>query len=111
MALEIWMAEKEIVMKLESLHERHLGLTKPLADSFHEAASVCFARHHNTPADVEVSSGSKKSKHQVEFLTPDQRMLNAWANEIDTTECGAYGVSLAAIETSEGLVAVRRAET
>jgi hypothetical protein len=82
-----------------------------LSDSFHEAASVCLARHHNTPANINVSSGSKNSKHQVWFLTPDQRMLNAWANDIDTTEFGAYGVALAAVETTEGLVAMRRAET
>jgi hypothetical protein len=38
-------------------------------------------------------------------------MLNAWANDIDTTESGAYGVCLAAVEVEERLVAVRRAET
>lgn len=38
-------------------------------------------------------------------------MLNAWANNIDTTESGAYGVCLAAVEVEEQLVAVRRAET
>jgi hypothetical protein len=38
-------------------------------------------------------------------------MSNAWANDIDTTESGAYGVCLAAIEIEENLVAVRRAET
>jgi hypothetical protein len=38
-------------------------------------------------------------------------VLNAWANDIDTTESGAYGVSLAAVEAEENLVAVRRAET
>jgi hypothetical protein len=38
-------------------------------------------------------------------------VLNSWANDIDTTESGAYGVSLAAVEVEENLVAVRRAET
>jgi hypothetical protein len=38
-------------------------------------------------------------------------MLNAWANDIDTTESGAYGVCLAAVEVEEQLVAVKRAET
>lgn len=45
------------------------------------------------------------------FSTPDTRTLNAWANDIDTTESGAYGVCLAAVEAVEQLVAVRRAET
>jgi hypothetical protein len=47
----------------------------------------------------------------VEFPIPDSRVLNAWANDIDTTEIGAYGVSLAAVESEVQLVAVRRAET
>jgi len=47
----------------------------------------------------------------VEFNSPDVRTRNAWANEIDTTENGAYGLSLAAIEAEENMVAVRRAET
>jgi hypothetical protein len=38
-------------------------------------------------------------------------MRNAWANNIDATESGAYGVSLAAVEAERKLVAVRRAET
>ena len=48
----------------------------------------------------------------VDFMPPpDVRTLNAHANEIDATEAGAYGVSLAAVEAISGLVAVRRAET
>jgi hypothetical protein len=47
----------------------------------------------------------------VNFTVPDERMRNAHANEIDATETGAYGVSLAAVEAVAGLVAVRRAET
>ena len=46
---------------------------------------------------------------QVTWDTADARMLRAWANEDDTTEAGAYGCALAAIELSEGLVAMRRA--
>lgn len=47
----------------------------------------------------------------VNFPVPDTRVRNAHANEIDATEFGAYGVSLAALEAVIGLVAVRRAET
>lgn len=35
----------------------------------------------------------------------------AWANTTDTTEIGAYGVAIAAVEVIDGLVAVARAET
>ena len=44
-------------------------------------------------------------------MIPDERTRNAHANEIDATEAGAYGVSLAAVEVVAGLVAVGRAET
>jgi hypothetical protein len=47
----------------------------------------------------------------VDFTVPDARVRRAHSNEIDATEIGAYGVSLAAIEEVAGLVAVRRAET
>ena len=42
---------------------------------------------------------------------PDDRVRNAYANAIDTTETGAYAVSLLVIEAVMGLVGVRRAET
>jgi hypothetical protein len=45
------------------------------------------------------------------WAQPDQRTLNGWANDIDATEGGAYGVSLAAVELIHGLVAIRRAQT
>jgi hypothetical protein len=47
----------------------------------------------------------------VNFDIPDARVGRAHANEIDATEIGAYGLSLAAIEAVVGLVAIRRAET
>lgn len=101
---------KKLQLRLESLHDRHSGLTKPLGDSFYEAASVCLDRHHESPVDLDISSENKTTKRSAAFVTPDQRVQNAWANEIDTTESGAYGVSLAAVEVTDNLVAVRRAE-
>jgi hypothetical protein len=97
-------------LHLKSLHDRHPGLTVPLSGSFFEAASVCLNRHHISPVDVTVACNGNSSDKTVEFEKPDARMLNAWANDIDTTEMGAYGVSLAAVEVEEKLVAVRRAE-
>jgi hypothetical protein len=97
-------------LRLESLHERHVGLTPALGGAFAEAASVCLGRHHASPVEFEISCSSRFSIRMVEFQMPDARVLNAWANEIDTTESGAYGLCLAAIEAEEELVAVRRAE-
>jgi len=45
------------------------------------------------------------------WVKPDQRTLNAWANDIDATEFGAYGVSLAAVEVAKGLLAFSRTRT
>jgi hypothetical protein len=98
-------------LKIESLHERHSGLTPSLSGSFFEAASVCLSRHHNSPVEVEIARSGGTTKRVVEFENPDTRVLNAWANDIDTTEAGAYGVCLAAVEVEEQMVAVRRAET
>lgn len=41
----------------------------------------------------------------------DERSRGAWANEIDATEAGAYACALAAVELTESLVAIHRAET
>jgi hypothetical protein len=104
------MPEDEKKMRLESLHERHIGLTSPLGGTLYEAASVCLDRHHSSPVEFKVSCNQKTNTRQVEFQKPDTRMRNAWANDIDTTESGAYGVSLAALEVEEDLIAIRRAE-
>lgn len=99
------------MLKLESLHERHTGLTASLAGTFFEAASVCLSRHYDSPVDIEVKCNCNCSTRSVDFQKADTRMVNAYANDIDTTEFGAYGMSLAAVEAEEQLVAVRRAET
>jgi hypothetical protein len=98
-------------LKLELLHERHTGLTASLAGTFFEAASVCLNRHHDSPINMDIVCNGSCSTQLVDFQKPDARVLNAWANDIDTTESGAYGVSLAAVEVEEQMVAVRRAET
>lgn len=98
-------------LQIDSLHERHTGLTLPLSGTFFEAAVVCLSRHHGSPVDMQINCNGVASKQVVEFPKPDDRVLNAWANDIDTTETGAYGVSLAAVEAEEQLVAIRRAET
>lgn len=98
-------------LRLDALHERHPGLTESVGGTFLEAASVCLNRHHDSPVDMRVECNGDASTRLVVFPKPDTRVLNSWANDIDTTESGAYGVSLAAVEVEENLVAVRRAET
>jgi hypothetical protein len=47
----------------------------------------------------------------AEWTKPDTRTQKAWANGDDATRDGAYGLALAAVEITRGLVAVSRAET
>ena len=98
-------------IRLHRLDERHPGLTPALAQSYVEAACVCLARHHQPPVIFSVNQAGNKHDRTVDFLIPDDRTRNAHANEIDATETGAYGLSLAAVESVVGMVAVRRAET
>lgn len=93
------------------LAERHQGLTAAIAASYWEAARVCLDRHHNPPVEFELDNSGQKVKAATEWEVTDARTRSAWANEIDTTETGAYACALAAIELLEGLVAVHRAET
>ena len=93
------------------MEQRHFGLTKAIADSHTEAASVCMDRHHKSPAEFHLDNSGERSITVVEWQAPDTRIRQAWANETDTTEAGAYACILAAVELSNNLVAVRRAET
>ena len=98
-------------IRLDLLHERHPGLTPALAQSYVEAACVCLARHHQPPVILSVNNAGHKLDRSVDFPLPDERTKKANANEIDATEAGAYGLSLAAVESVVGMVAVSRAET
>ena len=98
-------------LQLHSLHERHTGLTPALSGTFLEAASVCLNRHHDSPIEVEIARNGGTSTCLVEFPMPDIRVLNAWANDIDTTDSSTLCVFLAAADDEEQLVAVKPAET
>jgi hypothetical protein len=65
----------------------------------------------NRPSLLAVNHSGISGPKVVNFDIPDARVGRAHANEIDATEIGAYGLSLAAIEAVVGLVAIRRAET
>jgi hypothetical protein len=45
------------VLPLENMHERHHGLTKPIADAYREAASVCLGKHHVAPQEFSLRAG------------------------------------------------------
>jgi hypothetical protein len=103
------MSDAEIIT-LDRLNERHPGLTPGLALTFFETACVCLARHHQPPVIFAINHAGDMHSRTIDFLMPDVRTRNAHANEIDATEYGAYGISLATVESVAGMVAVGRAE-
>jgi hypothetical protein len=97
-------------LPLQTLSAHHPGLTPSIAGTYVEAASVCFSRHHTPPIELSLEDVGNSSC-DVDWPQLDAKTLRAWSNEIDTTEAGAYGVCLAAVELERGLVAIARAET
>ena len=98
-------------LPIHHMDQRHVGLTKPIADSYTEAATVSLDRHHESPTEFDLDQSGSRSPATVEWPPPDGRARDAWANTTDATEQGAYACALAAVELVSGLVAVRRAET
>jgi hypothetical protein len=100
-----------LILPINDLSARHYGLTKPVADSLAEAATVCLHRHHLSPQVFRITRSVKTVMARVDWITPSHRMLAAHANDIDATELGACAVVLAGVELTANLVAVARAET
>lgn len=93
------------------MSDRHWGLTPELAESCTQAACVCLDRHYVSPIDFIIEDSVQCQPTIVEWTKTDRRIRAAWANDIDTTEFGAYACALAAVELRHGFVAVARAET
>ena len=98
-------------LPIDDMEQRHKGLTSALADALKESARVCLDRHHASPTSVTIKRRSRELVADIEWEATDERTRGAWANEIDTTEAGAYACVLAAVELFDGLVAILRAET
>ncbi len=110
--MQQWYAsmQKE-VLPIQGMADRHRGLTQAIADCLLEGARVCLDRHHKSPVDFTIDKSGGQMKAVAEWEQTDERTRGAWKNEIDTTEAGACACTLAAVELSDGLVAVHRAET
>lgn len=90
---------------------RHHGLTEAIAASYTEAARVCLDRHHDSPIKFEIKNSDQTSETVAEWERTDERTRGAWANETEATEFGACACTIAAVELTNALVAVHRAET
>lgn len=93
------------------LAARHPGVSVGIGLSFEEAARVCLDRHHASPTALQIRDNGSESIADAHWIASDEALRNAWANEIDATEAGAYALALATVELGRGLFAVRRAET
>lgn len=93
------------------MEKRHRALTPSIAGMYKEAASVCLSRHHTSPVTVALSDNGAHSVAEINWVHPTSQVIDAYANKTDTTELGASGCVIAAIELLRGLFAVRRAET
>ena len=98
-------------LPIDDMAQRHMGLTVAIAEQLHEGARVCLDRHHQPPVEFHIDRPERRIDALVEWTPTDDRTKGAWANEIDTTEAGAYACVLAAVQLLDGLVTVRRAET
>ena len=82
-------------LPIHQMASRHSGLTPAIADSNAEAAAVCLDRHHEPPQDMELDRDGAASIVAVDWIAPNARVKQAWANEIDATEAGACACALA----------------
>jgi hypothetical protein len=98
-------------IELSNLDKRHPGVSEGIAMSYCEAARVCLARHHKPPKTFNLTYDSASMTADADWAPPTQLLEAAWNNTIDTTEAAAYCVALAAIEITDGLYAIYRAET
>jgi hypothetical protein len=105
------MLEEKPKLLFHNLAERHRGVTHAIGECYTEAARVCLDRHHTSPVDFSVDNAGARRDTVAEWMPADDKIKGAWANDIDTTEAGAYACALAAVELSNGMVAIRRAET
>jgi len=101
----------EISLFLDGMDERHPGLTPAVAAYYAEGACVCLSRHHTTPTYFQARADARDYTAYIEWRPADDSAIAAWSNSDDTTRDGAYAVSLATLEVTDGLVATHRAQT
>jgi hypothetical protein len=99
---------------LESLHERHYGLTPVVAKYYAESAAICMQRHHTSPKSIDVVDDDSDRRTYLAFYlafwnVPSERHLAAWRNDPQATDRAAYGMAVAAAEVYLGLFVVAQA--
>lgn len=106
-------AEQATLPDLNTLHERHFGLTPAVCANYAEAAAVCLSRHFAPPQTLAVQSGSyghPEALRQVDWKPASAREKLAWQNQDDATRDGAYAIALAVVESELELFVYSRAK-
>lgn len=98
------------VLRFLELPERH-KLSKALLESHAEAAVVRLHAHHISPVDFSVSNNETTEFFEVKWIPPSDIVLRSYANEDDAKRDGAYALALAAVDETENLIGIHRAET
>jgi len=97
-------------LDLDTLSERHYGITTEIGASYAQAASVCLSRRHVPSAIMMISTDDQSpDPHRIDWTVPTERVQASWANHDDATRDGAYGIVLAAADSHLGLVTLGRA--
>lgn len=94
----------------QDLHLRHPGISRGISALFDEATRVCLDRHHVAPVEFVIERGEAQLPVVAQWTPADERTRRACENRSYATELGACGLVLAAIEASDGLVALGRAQ-
>ena len=98
-------------LQLSNLDARHPGVSHGIAMCYKEAAQVCLERHHKPPKVFSLTLDSVNVTADADWSPPSPALQAAWNNSIDATEAAAYCIALAAVEITNGLYAIFRAET
>jgi len=98
--------------RLDRLHERHPGLTKPVSEAYAEAAYVLLDQFHEPPVDASVGvHDGPNASYQLDWEPTGARQRRAHGNQEDATRDGAYSLVLASAEVHLDLVATTRLMT
>ncbi|MCY1042698.1 hypothetical protein OV208_15340 [Corallococcus sp. bb12-1] len=96
---------------LDSLHERHSGVTPIVCAYFGEAARCMLSMHHVSPCLLSIRNNQSKKKRTISWSAVSEKDRYAHANLDDATRDGAYIVAVAVVEAELGLFTVERATT
>src|ERR1039457_5449868 len=104
------MSREDAPLPIHDLSARHYGLIEPIAGHCEAAARVCLDRHHSSPVHINIRAKAVESSATITWEKADDRTRGALNNRIDTTEMGACGCVIAAMELTQSIYTVRRAE-